>query len=153
MQQRTNLLHRARSFLFSFLSHFSPLFSYYFFVWRSCRIFASASPLSSVWISPRIFSSFPVILERTFLPNRDIDIMAADVVEDLELKYKGWYEEAGKSNWEFSQMFGEEDSDSELSGSDSEDGSLGAFRQFCISNARVLVAPSDATFASALPVS
>jgi hypothetical protein len=53
--------------------------------------------------------------------------MASETVEQLEAKYRGWYEEAGKSNWEFSQMFGEEDSDSELSGSDSEDG---AFHKF-----------------------
>lgn len=49
--------------------------------------------------------------------------MASESVEQLEATYRPWYEEAGKSNWEFSQMFGEEDSDSELSGSDSEDGS------------------------------
>jgi hypothetical protein len=50
--------------------------------------------------------------------------MAEETLEQLEAGYRPWYEEAGKHNWEFSQMFGEEDSDSELSGSDSEDGTL-----------------------------
>lgn len=43
-------------------------------------------------------------------------------LENLEAEYRPYYEEGLKSHWEFSQMFGEEDSDSEFSGSESEEG-------------------------------
>ena len=80
------------------------------------------------------FACWPILMWIRFLafrnaaeqvlsaPKESSEKMATESVEELEAKYKPWYEEAGKSNWEFSQMFGEEDSDSELSGSDSEDG-------------------------------
>ena len=48
----------------------------------------------------------------------------AAIVEEYEREFKPFYDvaEAGKTAvWEFSQMFGEEDSDSE-SGDESEDG-------------------------------
>jgi len=48
----------------------------------------------------------------------------ASIVEEYEREFKPFYDvaEAGKSAvWEFSQMFGEEDSDSE-SGDESDDG-------------------------------
>lgn len=45
-------------------------------------------------------------------------------LEKLEEEYRPYYDEGLKSHWEFSQMFGEEDSDSEFSGSESEEGKL-----------------------------
>lgn len=44
---------------------------------------------------------------------------------DFETKEKEWkqyYKDIGSQKWEFSQMFGEDDSDSELSDSESEEG-------------------------------
>lgn len=46
---------------------------------------------------------------------------------DFDKKEKEWekyYKDIGSKKWEFSQMFGEDDSDSELSDSESEEGKI-----------------------------
>lgn len=47
-----------------------------------------------------------------------------ETLRKLEQEYRSHYEDSSNDIWEFSQMFGEEESDSDVSGSGSVDGNI-----------------------------
>lgn len=78
----------------------------------------------------------------------------ASIVEEYEREFKPFYDvaEAGKTAvWEFSQMFGEEDSDSE-SGDESDDGTEKRRSNASEGSPRCLPSDCGALFLAASPI-